>query len=348
MRATVVPPDPSWPERAHEEAERIARVLPGVLFIHHIGSTSVPALCAKPVIDLMPVVTDIAAVSAAEGALASLGYEAMGEFGLPGRRYFRKGRDQRSHHLHVYQVDHPDIARHLAFRDYLRAHPVQRDRYGALKERLAAEVDGDIERYMAGKDPFIKGLEPIASAWWRPVQVCAISGPVGVGKTTVMAAVGDLLRQAGVAHALVDRDALTEIWPRSPGDPFAAALGLANLGQLWRHARAAGGRCLVVAGVLETQSDVDALSLAIPDARVQVVRLRAPLDVLRARIAQREQGDGLSWHLARAAELARILEESGPPALTVDASDSADQVALRIMAGTRLLARLADSDLADR
>ncbi len=334
----VVPADPAWPERFQQEATGLARILPGLVFIHHIGSTAVPGLAAKPVIDIMPVIRDIEAVAAAEPQLAAMGYEALGEFGIVGRRYFRKGGDLRSHHLHVYGLGHPDIERHLAFRDYLRADPAERDRYGGLKQRLAVQVAGDIERYMDGKDAYIKTTERLALDWWRRVPVIALSGPVGVGKTTVMMAVGDLLQEAGVAHALADRDALSEIWPRSPGDPFAAALAVANLGQLWRHARCAGARCLIVAGVLETASDAAALAEVVPGAQVQVVQLTAPPDVLADRLRQRESGAGLDWHLQRAAVLAKQLALSGPPALVVDATASVARVAARVLTATRLLA----------
>lgn len=340
MRAVVAPPDPTWPEQFQEEVVRLAPALPGCIFIHHIGSTAVGGLLAKPVIDIMPVVLDIDAVDQANAALAALGYEAMGEFGLPGRRYFRKGHEQRSHQLHVYAAGHPDIARHLAFRDYLRQVPVERDRYGALKQRLADEVAGDIERYMAGKDAYIKATERAALDWWRPVPVIALSGPVGVGKTTVMAAIGDLLRQAGVAHALVDRDALTEIWPRSPHDRFASAFALATLADLWQKARAAGARCLIQAGVLETEADVAALAGAIPDAQLAVVQLSLPLAELRRRLRRRESGPALAWHLERAAVLAEQLAVGGPRALLVDARLRPAQVAALVLTQTNLLHRL--------
>ena len=340
MRAVVTAPDPAWPDQFRQEAERVSPLLPGLVYLHHIGSTAVAGLWAKPVIDMMPVVQDIEAVDEAAPALAALGYEAMGEFGLPGRRYFRKGGDERSHHLHAYALGHPDIARHLAFRDFLRTHADVRDRYGALKRRLAAEVGGDIERYMEGKDGFIKATEQLALAWWQPFIVIALSGPVGVGKTTVLAALGDLLREAGVAHALIDRDALTEFWPRAPGDPFAQGYALAMIGQLARQARDSGARCLIVAGVLETPADADRLAGAIPSSRLHVVQLEAPLPVLEERLHRRESGPGLTWHLKRASTLLRQLERGGPEALTVDATPSPAQVAAAVLEGTQLVTRL--------
>jgi GrpB-like predicted nucleotidyltransferase (UPF0157 family) len=165
----VVPYDPDWPHRYTAEAERLARVFgPLLVDIYHVGSTSVPGLAAKPIIDIMPVVADIGRVAACNGAMAELGYEAMGEFGIPGRRYFRKGGDaHRTHHVHVYGRGNPEIGKHLLFRDFLRAHPAQAQRYGELKIALAARHPHDIEAYMDGKDPLIKELMALAETWDR-------------------------------------------------------------------------------------------------------------------------------------------------------------------------------------
>ena len=86
----------------------------------------------------MPVVKDIVAVDLYNGGFGSLGYEGLGEFGIPGRRYFRKGGEHRTHQIHIFeQSNHVDIERHLAVRDYLRTHPVAANEYGALKSELA-------------------------------------------------------------------------------------------------------------------------------------------------------------------------------------------------------------------
>lgn len=90
---------------------------------HHIGSTSVYGLPAKPIIDIMPVVRDIEAVDHSNSAFEQIGYECMGEYGIPGRRYLRKGKVERTHHVHIFEESNAhDIQRHLAVRDYLRAH----------------------------------------------------------------------------------------------------------------------------------------------------------------------------------------------------------------------------------
>ena len=94
-KIVVVDYRPEWAEAFEREAARIANVLgENMVAIHHIGSTSVPGLCAKPIIDIMPVVRDIGAVDECNEGFIALGYTPMGEFGIPGRRYFHKGGDE--------------------------------------------------------------------------------------------------------------------------------------------------------------------------------------------------------------------------------------------------------------
>jgi GrpB-like predicted nucleotidyltransferase (UPF0157 family) len=169
----VVEYDERWPEMFQQEAERLRAVFgPLLVDIHHIGSTSVPGLQAKPIIDMMPLVRDITQVDQLNEQMAALGYEAMGECGIPGRRYFRKGgNEHRTHHVHAFQADHPEtVDRHLAFRDYLRAHPDTAREYGELKARLAQQFPDDIYGYMEGKDSFVKEVERKALEWYRDQQ----------------------------------------------------------------------------------------------------------------------------------------------------------------------------------
>ena len=104
-KIVVVDYRPEWAEAFAREAARIANVLgENMVAIHHIGSTSVPGLCAKPILDIMPVVRDIGAVDECNEGFIALGYTPMGEFGIPGRRYFHKGGDAVSYtHLDVYK-----------------------------------------------------------------------------------------------------------------------------------------------------------------------------------------------------------------------------------------------------
>ncbi|WP_054332324.1 GrpB family protein [Merdimmobilis hominis] len=170
MLVTVAPYNPQWPQLFEEEAKSLRALLgENLVALFHIGSTSVPGLAAKPIIDILPVVQDIDALDALTPQFAELGYEAMGEFGLPGRRYFRKGGENRTHQIHAFQYDNlGEIGRHLAFRDYLRAHPGARDSYAALKIQLASQFPADIDGYCDGKDAFVKEMERSALLWqWK-------------------------------------------------------------------------------------------------------------------------------------------------------------------------------------
>lgn len=162
----VVDYDPLWPLLFQKEADAISRILgDNIVLIHHIGSTSVPFLAAKPIIDIMPVVKDLSGVDAVSGEFVKLGYEYLGEFGIKGRRYLRKGGQERTHQIHIFQMeDDTNILRHLAFRDYLRSHRDVAMEYAALKKDLAARFPYDIDGYCDGKDAFVKKIENLALA----------------------------------------------------------------------------------------------------------------------------------------------------------------------------------------
>lgn len=167
MNVIVTKYNDDWNRMFEDEARKIKTIFGDELTdIHHIGSTSVFGLQAKPIIDLMPVAKDIGKIDAFNEQMTELGYECMGEFGMEGRRYFRKGGEHRTHHVHVFQADNKeDIQRHLAVRDYLRAYPEEAAQYGSLKEQLASQYPNDIEAYMDGKDSFVKNLEKKALDW---------------------------------------------------------------------------------------------------------------------------------------------------------------------------------------
>ncbi len=172
-KVEVLPYDAAWAEAFREEAARLAAVFGAeAVAIHHIGSTAVPGLCAKPIIDILVEVRVLAAVDALNEALRARGYDPRGEHGLPGRRYFVKRRGGvRTHHVHVFAAGSPDVARHLAFCAYLRVHPEEAQAYGALKRRLAREHPEDIESYVQGKGTFVRALERRACAWVRARQL---------------------------------------------------------------------------------------------------------------------------------------------------------------------------------
>ncbi|MFY9587265.1 MAG: GrpB family protein [Actinomycetota bacterium] len=165
-RIEIVGYSPSWADEFARESSQIAEVLCGVLIaVHHIGSTAIPGCDAKSIIDMLAVVTNLDDLDARTAALEGLGYEALGEFGIPGRRYFRKGSafEDRTHQIHAFADGSTEIARHLAFRDHLRGNPEAVKEYVALKRRLAAEHPTDVEAYTDGKTAFIKAIEEAAS-----------------------------------------------------------------------------------------------------------------------------------------------------------------------------------------
>ncbi len=168
-KVEVVPPDPAWAQTFEEEAGQITAALGDeVVAVHHIGSTAIPGISAKPIVDFLVEVHRIEAVDDLSGAMTERGYEAWGEHGLPGRRFFMRGRgSRRVCHIHVFQEGTREAERHLAFRDYMVSHPEDARAYGCLKERLAKEFSTDIEAYMDGKDAFIKDAERKALSWKR-------------------------------------------------------------------------------------------------------------------------------------------------------------------------------------
>lgn len=168
QKVEVVPHDPRWKDAFEVESNRVADALGNtVVGIHHIGSTSIPGIYAKPIIDLLVEVNNITQVAARKSHMESLGYEVMGEFGIPGRQYFRKdNRDGiRTHHIHTFAMGSAQIERHLLFRDYMIAHPDEAQAYSDLKRMLAKQYPTNIESYMDGKDGFIKAIDQKAKQW---------------------------------------------------------------------------------------------------------------------------------------------------------------------------------------
>jgi GrpB-like predicted nucleotidyltransferase (UPF0157 family) len=168
-RYTFTDYSPTWPAAFSQEAEYLKTLLGDELItVHHIGSTSVPGLAAKPIIDLLPLVRSIEAIDGLTPMLERTGYQAWGEYGLVGRRYFTKVQGAyRTHNVHIYQVNDPEIDRHLAFCAYLRSHPKTRDEYAALKREVYAQHPDDIAAYNDAKNDWIKAVEVLALGWYR-------------------------------------------------------------------------------------------------------------------------------------------------------------------------------------
>ena len=169
-KVEVVPHNPQWRDAFEAEAKQVAAALgENVVAIHHIGSTAIPDIYAKPVVDLLVEVRDITEVDGRSSAMESLGYEVMGEYGIPGRRYFRKDSREgiRTHNIHAFEAGSAEVERHLAFRDYMIAHPGDAQRYSELKRKLAEEHPRSMDGYMDGKDGFIKEMDRRAAQWRR-------------------------------------------------------------------------------------------------------------------------------------------------------------------------------------
>jgi GrpB-like predicted nucleotidyltransferase (UPF0157 family) len=163
----VIPHDPHWSVLFQREADRLVQIMEvEIVAIHHFGSTAIPHIYAKPIIDILIEVHEIERVDELNEKMIGLGYLPKGEFGISGRRFFIKGDEEnRTHHLHFYRTGHPEVERHLVFRDYMIVHPQEAEAYSRLKIELAQLFPTDIDGYNAGKTGFIKEIDRKAKAW---------------------------------------------------------------------------------------------------------------------------------------------------------------------------------------
>ena len=152
------------------------------------------------------------------------------------------------------------------------------------------------------------------------IPLLLISGPVGVGKSSVGNELSEILLEIAVPHTFIDFDNLAATHPHPSGDRFGTRLALANLRDVWRNCAAAGSRNLIVAAVVEDREFVDDLARVVPGADVVVCQLRATTATLETRVCARELGSARTWHLERAVELARLLERA-PVDLRVGTDD---------------------------
>ena len=157
--------DAEWPMLYEQEKIKILNALGDTIAdIQHIGSTSVPGLAAKPVIDILLGIEYVPPQDAQIAAVETIGYLYCGELGIPGRHYFRCG-IPRTHQIHLVKLDSKFWETHILFRDFLRAHPDAAQQYEALKRDLAVNFRDDRERYTDSKAPLIEQMLVQARTW---------------------------------------------------------------------------------------------------------------------------------------------------------------------------------------
>ena len=178
---TIVEYDPQWPVMFAELQQVLVSALgTAAIAIEHVGSTAVPGLAAKPVLDLDVVMASPASLPATIAALARLGYRHQGDLGIRGRESFGRhgsdlprdgtGRLWPTHHLYVCAHDSAELARHVTFRNYLRHHPEAVAAYAQLKRQLAHRFPHDREAYTQHKTEFVEAILQRASGSGTSLQ----------------------------------------------------------------------------------------------------------------------------------------------------------------------------------
>ena len=179
MNVVVVDYDPQW---ARDFEALRARIWPVVadfaVTMEHVGSTSVPGLSAKPILDIDLIVRSPEEVLLAIERLATIGYTHRGNLGIEGREAFRAGVDRPAHNLYVCREDSAALRDHLTFRDYLRGHPDTAQAYAELKESLAREFPNDVDSYAQAKTDFVTGV--LATAGISHARIREIRGENGL------------------------------------------------------------------------------------------------------------------------------------------------------------------------
>lgn len=261
----LVPHNPQWKQLFAEEERRIRAALGEVVVdVQHMGSTAVADICAKPIVDILLSVLSIDELDTHDDAMRMLDYEVMGEFGIRGRRYYRKdnANGDRTHHVHAFASHSTEVARHLNFRDFLCAHRQYALEYEAVKLRLATLHPDDREQYTEGKTECIQGIEAKAARWKgeRATKACAIvmrkgargnevlvflhptkgiqfvKGTIEPHESSADAALRELAEESGITSARILRSMGT--WYSDLNDhiwEFFDVLALQTLPDTWQH-----------------------------------------------------------------------------------------------------------------
>jgi GrpB-like predicted nucleotidyltransferase (UPF0157 family) len=175
MPIEVTPYNPDWPRTF----ERIAATLRPAFAhipsaaIEHVGSTAVPGLAAKPIIDI-DIIVEPTDIPAGIAALKSLGYRHRGDLGVPGREAFYSPDDDPRRHVYLCERGCLSVRNHLAVRDLLRRRPDLRDQYGAIKLALATDPTIDIDAYLARKSPILQVI--LTEVGFTPTELAQILG----------------------------------------------------------------------------------------------------------------------------------------------------------------------------
>lgn len=166
-RIEVVDYSNNWPALFKAEKTLIENSIPcKPMQIFHIGSTAVPGLAAKPIIDILITVDNIADLDSFSAEFHKISYTNKGEFGISGRRYFQKGGELRSHQLHAFDRTAERVVKYLAFKEYLIAHPDIAQQYATLKLESALKFADNIDGYSSSKQDFIDHHERLAVGWY--------------------------------------------------------------------------------------------------------------------------------------------------------------------------------------
>jgi len=158
-KVVVAESDTNWNTIFLQQKETLLQAFQGLsIDFFHIGSTSIPDCEAKPILDVLGITTDIFAVDEYNDALYLLGFTELGEFGMPGRRFFKRERSPKIN-LHIFAKSDPEGQRHLRFSSYMRHHPEKVKEYSKLKKQLADQFPHDIQQYTLAKSHFIKQID---------------------------------------------------------------------------------------------------------------------------------------------------------------------------------------------
>ena len=154
----VLPYDVRWPELFRLERDRLAGIFgERAAGIEHVGSTAVPGLAAKGIVDILLGLRPLELRRENLDAMTRLGYAYRGELGIPGRHFFQKGAPP-THHVHAVEHGSVEWLKHMHFRDHLRTHPEDAQSYAKLKRELAARYPEDRDAYTEGKSPFVAAV----------------------------------------------------------------------------------------------------------------------------------------------------------------------------------------------